>query len=157
MSKPTHAGLPSNRSKLLQTALSVIDGYNSWSLSEIASPRTKDCTQQCHPMSLKGPLYTSPEEYCEYYKTMIPLFRNFKMEVIGYAEDQTQNKVIFHAMATAETDVGPYENEFVWMIQTTQDQDKVCGIREFLDSAYTVDFLKKMWERMQEEGKTTWG
>jgi ketosteroid isomerase-like protein len=149
--------LPNNASKLLRTAWSILDGYNQWSLDAILAPRTPDCIQKVYPMSLQGPIYTGPEAYREYYKTMIPLFRNFKLEVLDYSEDNARNRVFFHARCTAETDIDPYANEFVWMIRTTGGQDMVEDIKEFVDSAYTVEYLKKMWEKMQEQGKTMWG
>jgi ketosteroid isomerase-like protein len=148
---------PANGSKLLSTAWSVIEGYNAWDLDAILAPRAPECTQKVFPMSLKGPTYRDPEAYREYYSTMIPLFRNFKLDVLDWAEDARRNRVFFHARCTAITDIGPYANEFVWMIRTTDDAAKVVEIKEFIDSAYTVEYLKNMWAKMEEQGKTTWG
>jgi ketosteroid isomerase-like protein len=47
---------------------------------------------------------------------------------------------IIHASSTAETDIGPYANEYALILKFTEDGKKVTNFDEFVDSAYTNEF-----------------
>ena len=58
--------------------------------------------------------------------------------------------MFLHARATATTVIGPYQNEYVWMITTTPAHDKVVDIKEFIDSAYTLDYVQRLFKALGE-------
>jgi ketosteroid isomerase-like protein len=53
---------------------------------------------------------------------------------------------MMHATSTAETDVGPYGNEYALVLNFTDDGKKVTRILEYVDSAYSIKFFAKLAE-----------
>jgi ketosteroid isomerase-like protein len=49
-----------------------------------------------------------------------------------------------HATSTAETDVGPYANEYALILTFTEDGEKVIKFLEYVDSAYSQGFFAKL-------------
>ncbi len=80
----------------------------------------------------------------------MPLFRNFRLRVHDIIEDATANKVVVWARGTADTDVGPYRNEYVLMVEFNDKGDKVTRVREFLDSGFAVGFFARVRRVLEE-------
>lgn len=53
---------------------------------------------------------------------------------------------MMHATSTADTDIGPYENEYALILQFAEDGRKVVKILEFVDSAYSMEFFERLAE-----------
>jgi len=51
-----------------------------------------------------------------------------------------------HASSTADTDIGPYGNEYALIMHFTDDGTKVTKFAEYVDSAYSINFFKAMAE-----------
>lgn len=47
---------------------------------------------------------------------------------------------------TANTPVGPFHNEFIFMLFFNEQGDKIVRIREMMDSWYAKGFFAKMGE-----------
>lgn len=55
--------------------------------------------------------------------------------------DATKHTCIIHARSTAGTPIGPYGNEYALILTFTEDGGKVTKFDEFVDSAYSQQFV----------------
>lgn len=53
-----------------------------------------------------------------------------------------------HASSKAVTDLGDYANEYMIILYMTEDGSKVERFLEFVDSAYSKDFMGRLREAM---------
>ena len=70
------------------------------------------------------------------------------MTVHDTVVDEVARKVVMRASSTAETDVGPYANEYMIVLRMTEDGRLVERFDEFNDSAFIRGFLPRLWEKM---------
>lgn len=75
---------------------------------------------------------------------MMPYFRNVKIDVQDIFTDATENKVVVSCLTSAETDIGPYNNEYIFMIYLDKDCTQAVKVLEYADSAYTSEFFPKL-------------
>jgi hypothetical protein len=61
--------------------------------------------------------------------------------VLEEIHDADAHTSIIHASSTAETEIGPYANEYVLILTFTEDGKKVTKFDEFVDSAYSKEFF----------------
>lgn len=73
--------------------------------------------------------------------------RNFKV-TIGNEDlttvDLEQRKVALYLKATAESDVGPYHNDYIWIFTVTEAGNAIEQSAEFVDSKGTAAFMQKI-------------
>src|ERR1700761_5282369 len=130
---------PLTRSQLLSTAQGFLTGYNKWTASGVLSLRSPTCVHRTGPNS-HGLTCRTNEEFASFVAPMLSVFRNFKLAVIDEDEtlvDVEKRKVMMHLRSHAETDVGPYENEYYFTVTVSEDGGLVNEVVEFLDSKYT--------------------
>lgn len=60
--------------------------------------------------------------------------------------DADAHTCIMHATSTAETDIGPYANEYALVLHFTDDGKKVTKFLEYVDSAYSMKFFAELAE-----------
>lgn len=128
---------------LVRTALRVIEGYNKWDIEAIMAPRAASCTQRVHPVRLGRP-FLNNKEYREWFASIQHAFHHFEVEVLDLVEDQAHNKVAVHAKSRAQTAIGPYQTEYMIVIQMTDEQDEALSIKEFVDSGYVEEFHARL-------------
>lgn len=58
--------------------------------------------------------------------------------------DAAARKCIIHATSRAETKIGPYTNEYALILTFTEDGRKVTKFDEFVDSAYSEQFVSAL-------------
>lgn len=90
------------------------------------------------------------------FGAVMPLFRNFTVTVDDVFEDEANNKVAMSVHSTADTPIGPYDNEYVMMFDFTPDGSKIVRIREFVDSGASSQFFARLGEMAEKEGNS-WG
>lgn len=136
--------MDAEQSQLLQTALRFIQGYQKWDIEAILDPRAENCTQQVFPASLGLPKLNN-SQYREYLTNGIMAhFTNFQVNIVDVVEDTKRSKVVMHAQSQADTAIGPYANEYVLLLQMTDDHKQVVSIKEFVDSQSTQTFFPKL-------------
>lgn len=86
------------------------------------------------------------EAYKAFVSAMMPYFRNFHVTVHDLIEDAAQNKICIWASSTADTDIGPYANEYMVTLHFNEAGDKVDRFFEFVDSANSVEFYPRLRE-----------
>ncbi|KAK5659628.1 hypothetical protein OQA88_832 [Cercophora sp. LCS_1] len=134
-------------STLHQTALAVIDAYNAWDIEKIMAVRAPECIHEMQPKTLGIPPMDNTA-YEAWQKSIMPAFRNFKVEVLEVIEDKGDNKVAIWAKSSAETPAGPYGNEYMIVMHMNETGDKLVLLREFADSAYSHEFFPRLREKL---------
>lgn len=140
------------RSPLLQTAVSLIDGYNSWKMDAIMAPRAPDCTQKVYPARLNRPAMGN-DEYRQYFMGVMDQFKDYHLEILEATEDLKRHTVVLHLQATAKTAIGDYANEFFVATRMKEDDRQIVEIKEFVDSGYSMDFFMKLRAHMASASK----
>ncbi|KAH7087114.1 hypothetical protein FB567DRAFT_602682 [Paraphoma chrysanthemicola] len=128
------------------TTQAVLDAYNAWDLDAILAFRAPDCQQQVLPASMGRPSMSN-SEYRERLKILLPWFRKFTVTVHTTVHDAEQHTCMMHATSTAETDIGPYANEYALVLHFTEDGKKVVRFLEYVDSKYSSEFFAKLAEK----------
>ena len=127
----------------LETAHSVIAGFNTWTPESVMAFRAPNCLHQVLPASLgRRPL--NNEEYAAYFIPLMPAFRKFQLTVHDVVNDEAARKVAMHVTSTAETDIGKYKNEYMLILYMTEDGRKVQKILEYVDSSHSKDFFARL-------------
>ena len=67
--------------------------------------------------------------------------------------DEEARKVMMLASSTAETDIGAYANEYVLVVEMSQDRKEAEKVVEWVDSGYSVRFMGRL--RHEVEMKKT--
>lgn len=144
------ASTQQSQSQLLQTALRVIEGYNSWNIDAIMAPRAENCTQQVLPYRLNRPINNNTE-YREYFKAIMPYFKAFKVEILDVVEDEKNAKVAISARSKGESVMGDYANEYMLLFHMTDDHKEVTMVKEFVDSGYSDEYFKRLREHVSKQ------
>ncbi|RFU31459.1 hypothetical protein B7463_g4851, partial [Scytalidium lignicola] len=147
------------RAQLLATAHRFLEGYNTWTIKAILSIRSPNCIHHVPPKSFSGSASYNNTEFAAFLKNVIPLFHNMRSEAVGGEEgksfivDVDRWKVVMHLRGYADSDIGPYENEYIFMLRMTESGDLVEEIVEFLDSGYAEAFFGKLQSRNENMAK----
>ena len=84
------------------------------------------------------------DEYATYFAPSLSIFRNFAVKAHETIVDMEARKVVMLASSTAETDIGPYSNEYVLVIKMGRDGRQVENIIEWVDSEYAVKYFGRL-------------
>ncbi|CAF9922926.1 hypothetical protein IMSHALPRED_005803 [Imshaugia aleurites] len=141
-----------SRTTLFSTAQAAIDGHNTWTPESIFSYRAPNCIHYILPSSLNRPPLNN-EQYAAYFVPVMPAFKDFHMTARDIVVDETARKVVMHAFSTASTALGPYENEYTLILHMSEDGRKVEKFYEFVDSAYSVDYMARLRDSIVNQQK----
>ncbi|KAF2844600.1 hypothetical protein T440DRAFT_523349 [Plenodomus tracheiphilus IPT5] len=122
------------------TARAVIEAYNAWDIDDIMAYRSPDCKHRVLPASMNRAA-NSNAEYRAYLSAIMPLYSHFTVDVKEEIHDAATRTCIIHASSKAETKIGPYTNEYALILTFTEDGRKVTKFDEFVDSAYSRQFV----------------
>ncbi|KAF5336282.1 hypothetical protein D9758_014490 [Tetrapyrgos nigripes] len=136
---------------LKATAQSLVSAFNSWDLEALMSEswRSPSCIFQVLPLSLDL-LPMNNEEWKKYFGPRMKALSNVHLKVKEMIVDEKERKVAIWAGSTGETVIGPYKNEYVFILECGED-GRAEWIREFVDSKYSSDFLAKLENYKSEE------
>lgn len=130
------------RERLLSTSAAFLRAMNSWDLASILAIRSDDCIQYTLPQSV-GTAPMTNNGFAAFFKGIQGNFGSFQASLVQNEEpiiDERARKVVLHVKSYATSEKGPYENEYIFILQMTEDAEHVAQIIEFLDSAYLVEF-----------------
>ncbi|EMD86779.1 hypothetical protein COCC4DRAFT_42212 [Bipolaris maydis ATCC 48331] len=125
------------------TARAVIAAYNAWDIDDIMAYRSPDCKHRVLPTSMHRAA-RSNAEYRAYLSEVMHLYSNFTVTIKEEIHDAGARKCIIHAFSRAETKIGPYANEYALILTFTEDGRKVTKFDEFVDSAYSEQFVSAL-------------
>ena len=74
----------------------------------------------------------------------MPAFQHFHVTVHDRIVDEPARKVVLYASSTGSTTLGPYNNEYMLILHMTEDGRKVEKFYEFVDSAYSADYMSRL-------------
>ena len=117
-----------SRSKLLNTAYRLIDGFNAWDEDQIIACRTDDCVHEFWPATspdAKGNDNTAAKAH---FLATRNLFENFHVQIVEEAEDPAAHRVVFFAHATMDTPKGPMVLDYVLLLDVSEENDKIKRI-----------------------------
>jgi hypothetical protein len=134
-------------SKLLRTAFAAVEGFNKFTAEAILAPFAPTVTHQILPFSLNRPTW-SKDGYLEYLRPILAEFKNFRLTLLDAVEDQTRNKVVFHATSGADTPIGEYRNEYMAIFRMTKDLEQIRSERIISDASVANGFLVKFRDYM---------
>ncbi|KAI4144770.1 MAG: hypothetical protein LQ340_006538 [Diploschistes diacapsis] len=136
------------RNDLITTAYALVNSYRTWTMDAIMSLRSTDCIHRILPASRKQPP-RSNEDYRAFFSTMIPVFQDFTPSIKEEETlvDEESRKVAMHIQSHATTAFGDYDNEYMFIVKTTEKGDKVQEIWEFVDSAASNAFFPKLSQK----------
>ncbi|KIW16362.1 hypothetical protein PV08_06413 [Exophiala spinifera] len=144
------------RADLLATVDRFFDAYKAFSLDAILSVRSPTCIHRTGPKS-HGNMNLNNAQFREFMAPMLGIFRNFKLFVADDDEtmvDVEKRKVFLHLQCHAETDAGPYENDYHWILTMNETGDLIDDIVEWVDSAYLKDFLARLESTKPAEARS---
>ncbi|EHK19629.1 uncharacterized protein TRIVIDRAFT_46506 [Trichoderma virens Gv29-8] len=142
-----------SRSQLINTANTLISAYNKWTVPEVLAIQSPTCMHRILPGNQPA---RSRAEFGEFLGRIIPIIRNFRLKNVDttpWIVDVEERRVTMHLTSTAETDIGTYENEYIFMITISEDGEKVDDIAEYLDSLYSAEFVGRLARETGQELK----
>ena len=83
--------------------------------------------------------------FATFYENALKDFRSFKLSMAEGEEpiiDVERRKVVLRMKASADHTFGRYENEYVFILQLSEDGQLLEEIVEVVDSAYVLSFFK---------------
>ncbi|EHY55745.1 hypothetical protein ABEF92_003278 [Exophiala dermatitidis] len=158
---PTTVGMaPPTRSQLLDTSTRFIHAYNAWTTESILSVRSPRCIHRTLPAS-RGRRPKTNDEFRQFIEPLLPVYRGFRLSFVNDDSDSDSDnsetvvdvekrKVVLHLKSHADTDAGPYENEYYFVLSMNEAGDLVDEVVEYLDSGYTDAFMRRL-EKCQDE------
>jgi len=134
------------RAQLLETAIALVRSFETWTIDAVLAQRSPKSTQQVLPKSLGRPVQDLEgfRRYLEHLILLVP--DGFKVDA-HYKEpivDEATRKVAVFAWCSANTVVGPYENEYIFVIQLNEDGTLADKVEEYLDSQLLRDVESRL-------------
>lgn len=139
--------MPSLYEALLQTSIAWVTNLNTG--TDFATGRTPDAVHSILPASLGIPLQMNNTATSEWLANELPGLRNYTtvpVEDIPTIIDADQRMITMHLKGAGQSDIGPYQNEYIWILKTTEDGRAIEESWEYIDSFLTLEY----WE-----GKTS--
>lgn len=89
--------------------------------------------------------------FASYFGGIMPYFRNFTPVINDIFVDEKEHKAVVWAKSTAETDIGPYTNEYMLVFYMDESGEKVDKFLEFVDAGMSLTFFPKLREYIAEQ------
>ena len=85
----------------------------------------------------------------------MPAFEHFHLTVHDSIVDEVARKVLMYVSSSASTALGPYNNEYMLILHMTEDGRRVEKFYEFVDGAYSADYMRRLRDAMAESAQGT--
>jgi hypothetical protein len=139
-------------STMRQTADAVIAAFNAMDIDGIVAHRTPDCIREFLPRAMGY----SPQDNATYTRSLRELkhiFHNFSLVVDNIVEETDARKMSLCLQAGADTLIGRYENDYVWMWEFNNEGVKIKRSKEFSDTNMSKTFYPKLKEAMKTRAR----
>ncbi len=141
------------REQLLSTAEAFLASFNEFTPESVVARRSASCRHHLLPTSLGAPPRGNAE-YAAFVRALraaMPWFAMRLWEGRAPVVDEAGRTVVMHLRSRAETDVGVYENEYVWTLRLGDDGTEIEEIVEFADSQYTAEWIPKLLKAVEDK------
>ncbi|KAL8811416.1 MAG: hypothetical protein Q9200_001819 [Gallowayella weberi] len=136
-----------------RTALALVDAFNRMDVPAIIAFRDPACLRHFYPTAMaQNPQDT--RSYAQSLTALHAIFRNFSLTIDELIEDSsnpTRPRICMWLSAKADTAVGEYVNEYVWLLDFNETGEKIVRTKEFSDNLMARDFFPKLREAMGKE------
>ena len=132
-----------------KTADALVKAFNNMDVDAIISYRHQSCTRYFIPASMGN----KPQDNATYARSLYQLrtiFRNFSLVANDILEDQEARRLCMWLTAKADTAVGEYINEYVWLLDFDKSGTKIMASKEYSDTLMARDFFPKLQAAMKE-------
>lgn len=133
------------REQLWQTAQTAFDRYGDMTPESVIACRSPDCIHRMFPTTSGIPDRTN-KEYSDFVmelKSTVPKMRLIVQDDFEPMIDEKSRKVIAHVKSEGESVFGPIEAEYFMAMKMNEDGTQIVEFVEFIDTAYTTDFIQK--------------
>lgn len=134
-----------SRDQLWQTAKTAFDKYGEMTPESVIACRSPECVHRIFPASASIPERTN-KEYSDVLMALKKVVPNIRLIIQDDFEpiiDETTRQVIAHLKSAGDTEFGPFEAEYFMALKMNEDGTQIVEFVEFIDTAYTLDFIKK--------------
>lgn len=132
-----------SRDKLPATAVEYTKAHERMDIPGFMKMCTPDCRHRHAPASVPMPDMDN-SQYEAMHHQVFPQFQSYEAEILDSVTDTTACKVVLFLNASAETNVGPYRNEYIITLTMTEDGKQVMDEHGFIDSHTMIEWTKKM-------------
>lgn len=136
------SGSPSAPTVQRRTAEALVGAFNEMDVEAIMSHRDENCTRIFLPASMG----LSPQSNATYRSSLQKLraiFLDFSLIINDLLEDKEKRRICMWLSARADTVVGKYVNEYMWLYDF-DEHGKILVAREFSDSVMEREFFPKL-------------
>ncbi|KAI0972801.1 hypothetical protein F4678DRAFT_460362 [Xylaria arbuscula] len=137
--------MSSLRNQLWQTAKAAFERYGEMTPESVIANRSPDCVHRIFPASAGVP-HRSNKEYSDFVmelKKTVPNLRLIVQDDFEPVVDETTRQVVAHIKSKGDTPFGPCDTEYFMALKMNEDGTQIIEFVEFIDSAFTLDFIKK--------------
>ncbi|KAI0402745.1 hypothetical protein F4802DRAFT_599707 [Xylaria palmicola] len=137
--------MSSLRDRLWKTARAALDEYGEMTPESVVAYRSPDCVHRMLPASAGVPDRTN-KEYSDFVmglKQTVPNLRLIIQDDFAPIIDETTHRVLAHVKSAGDTPYGSCETEYFMALKMNENGTQIVEFVEFVDTAYTLDFIKK--------------
>ncbi|RYP06943.1 hypothetical protein DL765_009309 [Monosporascus sp. GIB2] len=143
------------RDKLLSMAQAFLTSFNKFTPESVVAYRSTSCKHHLLPATLRAPP-RSNAEYAAFVKQLQAVMPSFHLRLSEDEDpvvDEVTRTVVMHLKSHSETDVGLYENEYIWILKFNRTGTAIDKVIEFADSQYTAEWIPKFQKAIEDNQK----
>lgn len=133
-----------------RTAEALVAAFNNMDVDTIVSYRSPKASRRFLPLSMG----LADQDNATYHHSLLKLraiFHNFSLKINDLLEDKDANRVCLSLNARANTMVGEYVNEYMWLLDFDETGSKILLSQEFSDTVMERDFYPKLKAAMEKQ------
>lgn len=138
--------MSNTRERLLETTFKFVSTFGSFDIEQILNIRTPTCLYHQSCPSFNKNVVTNEETRAN-FPQFIATFKRFDFSILEPDHtlvDEAARRVMIRAKASADTIVGAYENEYIFILKMTDDCSLIEEIYEFYDTIRLKDLQQRL-------------
>ncbi|RYP76893.1 hypothetical protein DL771_001446 [Monosporascus sp. 5C6A] len=143
------------RDELLSIAQAFLTAFNKFTPESVVAYRSTSCKHRLLPATLQAPP-RSNAEYAAFVKQLQVVMPSFHLRLSEDQDpvvDEATRTVVMHLKSHSETDIGLYENEYIWILKFNGNGTAIDEVIEFADSQYTTEWIPKFQKAVEDKQK----